>query len=98
VWKKVRRIQREFLWGNRLGRNKISWIKWDTICLPKKKGGLGVRDIRAVNISLLSKWRWKLLDNSQAVWKEVLVSKYGPNVLGSVDLGDDVKPWYSSLW
>jgi hypothetical protein len=98
VWKKIRRIQREFLWGGRTGRKKISWIKWDTVCLPKKKGGLGVRDIRAVNISLLTKWRWKLLDKSQAVWKEVLVSKYGANVVGRVDLGDDVKPWYSSLW
>ncbi|KAK2452187.1 hypothetical protein QL285_000002 [Trifolium repens] len=76
------------------GRKKISWIKWDTVCLPKKKGGLGVRDIRAVNISLLSKWRWKLLDNSRAVWKDVLVSKYGANVIGRLDLGDDVKPWY----
>jgi hypothetical protein len=98
VWKKVRRIQREFLWGARTGHKKISWINWDTICLPKKKGGLGVRDIRAVNISLLTKWRWKLLDNSQAVWKEVLVSKYGANVVGRLELGDNVKPWYSSLW
>jgi hypothetical protein len=45
VWKQVRRIQREFLWGCKRGSKKISWIKWDTICLPKKKGGLGVRDV-----------------------------------------------------
>jgi hypothetical protein len=32
------------------------------------------------------------------VWKEVLVSKYGENVVGRLELGDNVKPWYSSLW
>jgi hypothetical protein len=72
VWKKIRRIQREFLWGCRRGSNKISWIKWDTVCLPKKKGGLGVRDVRVVNMSLLAKWRWRLLDNKPGVWKDVI--------------------------
>jgi hypothetical protein len=98
AWKKIRRIQREFLWGGRRGRNKVSWIKWDTVCLPKKKGGLGVRDVRMVNISLLTKWRWRLLDNSIGVWKDVLKSKYGDNVVGRVELEDDCKPWFSSLW
>jgi hypothetical protein len=57
-----------------------------------------VRDIRTVNISLLAKWRWKLLDNKQAVWKDVLISKYGVNVVGKVDIGEENKPWFSSLW
>jgi hypothetical protein len=33
VWKKVRRIQRDFLWGGRRGRRRISWIKWETVCV-----------------------------------------------------------------
>jgi hypothetical protein len=89
VWKKIRRIQREFLWGSRRGSKRISWIKWETVCLPKKKGGLGVRDVRVVNISLLSKWRWRLLDDKYAVWKEVIKSKYGVNAVGRMELGDE---------
>jgi hypothetical protein len=92
VWKKVCRIQREFLWGCKGGRARISWVKWDTVCKPKKLGGLGVRDIRAVNISLLAKWRWRLLGDDNAMWKDVLKSKYGVNVTGIV------KPWFSSVW
>jgi hypothetical protein len=61
-------------------------------------GGFGVRDVRVVNISLLSKWRWRLLENNQAVWKDVIMSKYGGNALGRVDLGVESKPWYASLW
>jgi hypothetical protein len=76
VWKKIRRIQREFLWGGRRGHKKVNWIKWDIVCLPKNKGGLGVRDVRVVNISLLTKWRWRLLYDDNMVWKEVLKSKY----------------------
>jgi hypothetical protein len=98
VWKKVRRIQREFLWGCKGGRARISWVKWDTVCKPKRLGGLGVRDIRAVNISLLAKWRWRLLGNDNAMWKEVLRSKYGVNAVGSVTINENSKPWFSSVW
>ncbi|WJX67033.1 hypothetical protein P8452_51532 [Trifolium repens] len=98
VWKKIRRIQREFLWGGRGGRKKINWIKWDVVCQPKSLGGLGVRDIRAVNISLLVKWRWRLLEDDHVLWKEVLKGKYGEGVIGRVELGDESKPWYSSTW
>jgi hypothetical protein len=61
-------------------------------------GGLGVRDVRAVNISLLAKWRWRLLEDDKAMWKEVLKGKYGDSVTGSVIIGDNCKPWFSSVW
>jgi hypothetical protein len=98
VWKKVRHIQREFLWGCKGGSTKISWVKWDIVCKPKNLGGLGVRDIRAVNISLLAKWRWRLLEEDDALWKMVLISKYGANVTDSVSIEADCRPWFSSSW
>jgi hypothetical protein len=55
VWKSIKRIQREFLWGEIGGRRKISWVKWEVVCQSKRCGGLGVKDIRAVNINLLAK-------------------------------------------
>ncbi|PNX87107.1 ribonuclease H, partial [Trifolium pratense] len=98
VWKKVKRIQREFLWGGRNGVKKINWVKWDTICKPKHLGGLGVRDIRVVNFSLLAKWRWRLLSEDESMWKKVIKGKYGDASCGKVDLGEDCKPWFSSIW
>jgi hypothetical protein len=98
VWKSIRRIQRDFLWGRRGGRKCVNWVKWDVVCQPKFMGGLGVRDIRAVNISLLTKWRWRLLNNDNSLWKEVIRGKYGDGALGKVVMGDDCKPWYSSSW
>jgi hypothetical protein len=98
VWKKIRRLQREFLWGGRRDKTRIPWIKWDVVCLPKRMGGLGVRDVRVVNISLLAKWRWRLLSNDNAIWKDVIRCKYGEAAIGKVELGDNCKPWFSSLW
>jgi hypothetical protein len=57
VRKMLVRIQRDFLWGGVHGSKKLSWVKWKVVCREKKKGGLGVRDLDAVNISLLTKWR-----------------------------------------
>jgi mannosylglycoprotein endo-beta-mannosidase len=54
------------------------------VCKAKKDGGLGVRDIRIVNVSLLTKWRWKLLQCEPTLWKEVIVAKYGADSLSNV--------------
>ena len=32
-------LQHKFLWGGSADTNKIAWIKWETVCLPKEKGG-----------------------------------------------------------
>lgn len=42
----------------------------------RSQGGLGVRDIKLANVSLLAKWRLSLLDVEPTLWKEVLVDKY----------------------
>ncbi|WJX91754.1 hypothetical protein P8452_73481 [Trifolium repens] len=98
VWKQVRRIQREFLWGARNGNKKINWVKWEDVCKPKTLGGLGVRDIRAVNISLLTKWRRRLLFDDDSIWKGVIRSKYGEEAIGRVEVSENCTPWFSSLW
>jgi hypothetical protein len=51
-----------------------------------------------VNISLLAKWHWRLLGGGDALWKDVIRSKYEEEVFGKVDWGEGNKPWFSSLW
>ena len=49
---------REFEKGNLFGgcttggRGKISWENQRKVCHPKSRGGLGVKDVRLVNVSL----------------------------------------------
>lgn len=46
------------------------------MCLPKKLGGLGVKNLEFFNLSLLPKWRWRLLVDKGAVWFNLLAFKY----------------------
>jgi hypothetical protein len=98
IIKKVVRIQREFLWGGVRGGNKISWVKWSVVCKEKSKGGLDVRDIKLVNLSLLSKWRWRLLQTEAPLWKRVLVAKYGSHITTQVEWSNFRIPSCSSKW
>lgn len=45
VWRKIVRIQIEFLWGGVMGGRKISWERCKLVFQPKDKDGLGVRDM-----------------------------------------------------
>jgi hypothetical protein len=99
VRKRVVQIQRDFLWGGVNGNKKLSWVKWKVVCKEKKKGGLGVRDLELVNISLLTKWRWRLLNREDtALWKEVLVAKYGTYIVNNVNLSLEAIPRRASIW
>jgi hypothetical protein len=98
VLKMVTRIQREFLWGGVGGARKVCWVKWRKVCQPRNKGGFGVRDVNMVNLSLLAKWKWHLLQEEQPLWKRVLIDKYGDHVSGLAP-GEGVRwPRFTSLW
>ncbi|MCH89732.1 LINE-1 reverse transcriptase like, partial [Trifolium medium] len=72
------RMQRDFLWGgSSCDKSKIVWVSWKDVCRPKIEGGLGVRDLKWFNLSLLAKWRWRLLLEGDSLWKNVLEAKYG---------------------
>ncbi|GAU19703.1 hypothetical protein TSUD_78280 [Trifolium subterraneum] len=98
VIKDIEKIQRTFLWGGSLDEKKINWVKWDHVCLPKKNGGLGVKNLELFNIALLSKWRWRFLNHDNAIWNDLLRHRYGhlpSSLLGKHDL---ISGGISSLW
>ena len=63
------RIQRNFLWGGDQQQRKIAWVKWETVCMSKEVGGLGVKDINSFNLSLLGKWKWNLFQQPEELWR-----------------------------
>ena len=46
------RLQRWFLWGEH-SNQKIAWVNWGSVCLPKEKGGLSIKDLVKFNFALL---------------------------------------------
>ncbi|CAJ2645291.1 unnamed protein product [Trifolium pratense] len=77
VLKQLVRIQRNFLWGGGLEDKKLCWVKWEQICMPRDQGGLGVKNLELFNLALLSKWKWRCVNESDAVWTDVLRFRYG---------------------
>ncbi|XP_058776499.1 uncharacterized protein LOC131650805 [Vicia villosa] len=76
VLNQIRGIQRNFLWSGKANKRSINWVKWETICKPKDKRGLGVRDVGDFNRALLLKWKWRLLKDDGAVWKDFVQWRY----------------------
>ncbi|KAK2360340.1 hypothetical protein QL285_085620 [Trifolium repens] len=98
VWKKIVAIQRNFLWGGSSNKSKIAWVKWCDLCRSKECGGLGIKNLRLVNVSLLTKWRWRLLVAQESLWASVLKAKYGKEIGLSSELLSCENKRYASLW
>ena len=73
-------------------------MKWTRVCQPRLKGGLGVRDIRLVNLSLLAKWRWRLISDNGSLWKNVLQDKYGDGLVALGFLSEGLRSRIASNW
>ncbi|CAJ2637088.1 unnamed protein product [Trifolium pratense] len=70
-------IQRQFLWSGGLDSNKMCWVSWDQICQPKENGGLGIKNLELFNSSLLCKWKWRCLNDTESPWYDLLRFRYG---------------------
>ena len=77
VAKRIEQIQRNFLWGGTVEASKHPLVKWDTVCSPIAKGGLGVRKLVTFNRALLGKWLWRFGVEGNRLWKRVLVARHG---------------------
>lgn len=64
------------------------------MCPPQKRGGLGIHDLRKLNLSLLGKWWWKL-EKEECIWQDIVKNKYIKNKLIS-QLKH--KPGNSQVW
>jgi hypothetical protein len=72
-------------------------VRWAVIC-KSKKGGLGIKDIRKMNVSLLCKWWWRL-EKEKGLWQELVKAKYLQNKTISVVTHrlDDSPVWQDLL-
>lgn len=76
VIKEMVRTQRNFLWGGSEDVQKMAWLRWSRICLPKESGGLGIRSMEIFNLALLGKRRWRLVDEKNNAWSALTEHLY----------------------
>ncbi|KAI5444677.1 hypothetical protein KIW84_013090 [Lathyrus oleraceus] len=74
------KIQRDFLWGDDSEKRKMAWTSCHLVCKPKVQCGLGVKHCEMFNLSLLRKWKWRILNEVNIlrpglvvimVWKQI---------------------------
>ncbi|GKE82192.1 hypothetical protein Tco_1552192, partial [Tanacetum coccineum] len=63
VLQDLERIRAKFFWGGNKDKNKMAWVKWPIILNSFDKGGLNIGSLKAFNLALLQKWRWRLLSS-----------------------------------
>ncbi|GKC41519.1 sodium/hydrogen exchanger 6 [Tanacetum coccineum] len=43
-------------------------VAWDSVCLPKLEGGLGIRRIDEFNVALMATYIWCILTHKESLW------------------------------
>ncbi|RVW75339.1 putative ribonuclease H protein [Vitis vinifera] len=96
---RLEKIYRDFLWGGGMLGNKPQLVKWDIVCLDKRKGGLRVRCLNSLNMALICKW---ICEGSYGVglWKAIrlLWELVSSRTLFVVGYGRRVKFWRDRWW
>ena len=65
------------MWGGGALVQKPHLVRWNLVCLEKKKGGLGVRNLALMNSAILCKWNWRYANEREALWRRVINLKNG---------------------
>ncbi|GJV72922.1 RNA-directed DNA polymerase, eukaryota, reverse transcriptase zinc-binding domain protein, partial [Tanacetum coccineum] len=59
VLKYLERYRAKYFWGGSQDSRKLAWIKWSNVLSSFDKEGLNIGSLKAFNLALLQKWRWR---------------------------------------
>ncbi|GJU95918.1 RNA-directed DNA polymerase, eukaryota [Tanacetum coccineum] len=73
----LERIRSNFFWGGNQDGKKMAWVKWPIILNSYDNGGLNIGSLKAFNLALLQKWRWRLFTSPNDLWVKVVKAFHG---------------------
>jgi hypothetical protein len=94
ILQRMYRTRKRFFWRGGGEKRKYHLVKWSKANSPKQKCGLGIKDLRRMNLNLLCKWWWKL-EHEEGLWQDIVKKKYKID-RGIAQLRQ--KPRNSSVW
>ena len=66
--------RRTFFWQGGGQKKKYHLLRWDIINKSKTYGGLGIKNIHKMNVSLLCEWWWKV-ETENDIWQQIVTKK-----------------------
>ncbi|XP_019163602.1 PREDICTED: uncharacterized protein LOC109159944 [Ipomoea nil] len=73
----IEKIIRSFLWGAKDGIRKCYLVNWDTVTKRKDNGGLGIKNLKHMNLAFLAKLAWRLYQDEDCLWIKLFKARYG---------------------
>nr|GEY64202.1 RNA-directed DNA polymerase, eukaryota, reverse transcriptase zinc-binding domain protein [Tanacetum cinerariifolium] len=70
-------LRSRFFWGGSQDSRNMAWVKWSQVLSSFKKGGLQIGSLKAFNLALLQKWRWRLLSSPNNMWVNIIKALHG---------------------
>lgn len=74
VIKRIDKMRRDFLWKGEEPENVkpgTSLVNWQTICVPRDLGGLGILDLERFSSALRVRWLWIRWHDRNRPWNEM---------------------------
>lgn len=78
IYDEIENLMNSFWWGKESSGTGIRWFSWEKLSVSNMGGGLGVKNLKNFNISILAKQGWKLLNNSNPLVSAIMKAKYYP--------------------
>jgi hypothetical protein len=96
----LEQLIRNYWWGSEKGKRKIHWIGWPRLLRPKSQGGMGFKDMRLFNQSLLARQAWRLINFPNSLCARVLRARYHPNgdLIDTVFTGNPSSTWTAIVY
>ena len=67
----MNKVCRGFLWCRRAEANEGNCaVAWDSVCAPKWAGGLGIPNLRWLNVAMQARWAWLTRVDTSRPWSE----------------------------
>ncbi|GJU79067.1 RNA-directed DNA polymerase, eukaryota, reverse transcriptase zinc-binding domain protein [Tanacetum coccineum] len=73
----LKKYRARFFWGGSNEKKKMAWVRWENILVSRDQGGLGIGSLKAFNLALLQKWRWRFTTNPNLLWVKLIKVIHG---------------------
>ncbi|XP_074289448.1 uncharacterized protein LOC141614600 [Silene latifolia] len=68
IVKKIHKMCKDFLWGIEDGQRRMVFKSWESLCRPRKEGGVDIKEILSCNKEQMMGWIKKIETDAPNIW------------------------------